>query len=404
MQEDSAGVTRKEIGDAYVAKLSEFESVTAAARDALANHPELLGNVENARNAIKQARSRAMKKARKDPRPPQTLEEYGIAEGFKAKGRSSYYNKEGELGGVWILEREDAEKQREILEEALAALSQDLPRVAPIPAPEHGIESLCNLYTLTDCHLGMMASASEAGEDWGLDKGEEIIGKGFDWLIKGAPKARKCVISQLGDFLHSEGLESLTSRSKHSLDQDARLGDIVRAAIRLLRRVVDSALSVHEEVELVVAEGNHDEAASIILRESFKVIYEREQRLTVLDGVGGGDLPFYETTHGDTMLGFHHGHIRNVKSKGAAQGLALLFANGEAWRTTRKRYIHTGHHHDEALIEVTGAKCFAHPSFIVPDAYASRNFGGAMRHMTAHTYHAEHGKVGENTVTPEMLG
>lgn len=392
-----------QVAEEHLAQLNEFDSVTALARAMHEKNPDLFGNVENARGFLRRARLRAMKAARKDPRPPESIEDYRIEEGFKAKGRSSYYGKDGKLVGTWLIEREDSEKQREIFQEGIAALVEEMPRLAPIEAPKQGTESLCNLFTLTDCHLGMMASASEAGESWGLEKGERKIGEGFDWLITGAPPAKKCVISQLGDFIHSEGLESLTSRSKHSLDQDARLGDVVRAAIRLLRRVVDSALATHQEVELVIAEGNHDEAASLLLRESFRALYEHEQRLRVLDGLGGGDLPFYETTHGETMLGFHHGHIRNVKSKGAAQGLALLFADGEAWRTTRKRYIHTGHHHDEALIEVTGAKCFAHPSFIVPDAYASRNFGGAMRHMTAHTYHDKHGKVGESTVTPEMI-
>lgn len=392
-----------ELVSGYLKRLSEFDSLTALAREMQKEHPEHFGNAEAARGALRRERLREMKRSRMSPMPPNRLEDYGVAEGFKTKGRSTYYDKTGARGGVWILEREDTARQREILEEGIAALAEDLPRLAPIPMPEGGIESLCNLYTLTDCHLGMMASASESGEKWGLEKGEEKIGRGFDWLIAGAPRASKCVVAQLGDFLHSEGLESITSRSGHPLDQDARLGDVVRAAIRLLRRVVDSALSMHAEVELVVAEGNHDLAASLILRESFKAIYEHEPRLTVLEGLNG-DLPFYETTHGDTMLGFHHGHIKNIKSKGAAQSLALLFANGEAWRRTRKRYIHTGHHHDEALTEVTGAKCYAHPSFIVPDAYASRNFGGgALRHMTAHTYHDRHGKVGETTVTPEML-
>jgi len=402
IESNSAGITRKSIADDYVARLHEFNGITDAARAAIEQFPEVLGNVENARAAIREARLRAVKLARKSPQPAKRLEDYGIGEGFKSKGRSSYYNKEGDLGGVWILEREDAARQKEILEEAIAALAEHLPRVEPVAAPDHDPTRLCNLFTLTDCHLGMMATAGEAGESWGLAKGEDLIGRGFLSLVGSAPRARKAVISELGDFLHSEGLSSVTSRSGHSLDQDARLGDIVRAAIRLLRKVVDASLASHEEVELVIAEGNHDEAASLILKEAFKVIYENEPRLKVLDGINQ-DLPYYETTHGEVMLGFHHGHIKNVKSKGAAQSLALLFANGGAWRTTRKRYIHTGHHHDEAVVEVAGAKCYAHPSFIVPDAYASRNFSPAGRNMTSHTYHEVFGKVGENTITPEML-
>lgn len=396
MSDTPAPSARQVIGEAYVARLHEFPSITAAAREALEHHPELR-NVENARKAICEARLRVMKRARVAPAAPVALDDYKAPQGFAVKGRSTYFDKEGQRGGQWVIEREDAQRQREIFEEGLAACAEDLPRLAPLPAPEHVEAALCNQYNLTDVHLGVMVSAGEGGESWGLDKGERLIGDGFDRMIAGAPRARRAVIAQLGDFMHSEGLASVTSRSGHSLDQDARFGDLVRASFRLMRRVIDSALSTHEVVDLVIAEGNHDEAASAILRTAMAAIYEHEPRLNVVEC----DLPYYETTHGEVMLGFHHGHIKHVSRQ--AKDLALIFANGDAWRTTRKRFIYCGHHHNEAVVEVTGAKLHALPAFIPPDAYASRNFGGAMRELTAITYHERHGKVGSNTVTPEML-
>lgn len=161
--------------------------------------------------------------------------------------------------------------------------------------------------------------------------------------------------------------------------------------------MVTRALERHEEVEVVIAEGNHDPASSLWLRVAFAEIFADEPRVKIIDN----DLPFYETTHGETMLGFHHGHIKNVRT--AAKDLALLFARGEAWRKTSKRYIHAGHLHEETLVEVAGAKLHGHPTLAAPDAYATRNFGGSMREISAHSYHEIHGKVATLTLTPEML-
>ena len=149
------------------------------------------------------------------------------------------------------------------------------------------------------------------------------------------------------------------------------------------------------QVEVVIAEGNHDPASSVWLRVVFAEIFADEPRVSIICN----DLPFYETAHGETMLGFHHGHIKSVKN--AAKDLALLFARGEAWRKTSKRYIHTGHLHDETLIEVAGAKLYGHPTLAAPDAYATRNFGGSMREVSAHVYHDAHGRVATLTLTPD---
>ena len=376
-------------------------NLTHAARYLNEKYPSEFESVENARKMLSYRRAVRLKLSSSGQGDTPGFDKR-IPDGFGIARVSQSYDKHGEPGLGWVIATPEAGIQREIVESMISAMSEDLPRYAPIDAPKHCIESLCNLYILTDCHLGMMASENEAGESWGLAKGERVIGDSFSSLIAGSPKAKKCVIAELGDFIHSEGLASITTKSKHPLDQDARLGDVVDAAIRLLRRVVNEALASHEEVELVIAEGNHDESVSLIMKAFFKVIYENEPRLKVLDGIRR-DLPYYETTHGETMLGFHHGHIKNIRSNGAAQSLALRFASGDAWRKTERRYIHTGHLHNESMIEVEGAKCYGHPSLIAPDAYASRNFGNSYREMSATFYHEKRGKVGSLTVTPEMV-
>lgn len=386
---------RAEVSDELISRLHEFDSLMAAARSASEEFPKLFANRESARNSLRSARARALKSARKGVGTDAT-----IPEGFSLKGTTTLF-KGGEQVLQWVKTDADKLKQASIISESLEALAEDLPKVKATPAPNQSAisDSLCNLYTITDAHLGMMASAGESGEQYDLTKAEALFSQGFKELIQSAPKARRCVISQLGDFLHSDGLDAVTPRSKHPLDQSHRFHDLVRSATRLLRGMIDAALEVHEYVELVIAEGNHDLASSVWLRIAFENIYENEPRLRVIQS----DLPFYATTHGDTMLGFHHGHIQNIKAKASANELALTFANGEEWKGTVKHYIHVGHHHTESMIEVRGCKLYGHPTFAAPDAHATREFGGSMRGMTSHTYHKRHGLVGTNTITPEML-
>lgn len=391
--------TRAEIGSAWLKRLPDFNGdVKATSLAMLEAHPSEFTSPTAARHFLSRYRRKVMAEARGGHSPEHDFT-HRVPEGFAVKGVSSYYDEKGDLRGQWVKSNADDEKRQQIIEEGVRALSEDIPRLKPVKPPRGTVEPLCNLYTLTDCHLGMMASLGEAGEKWGLEVAEQKLGEAFEALMAGAPPAKRCVISQLGDFLHSDGLTPETPASRHTLDADARFPEMVRAAYRLLRRMVDAALHLHGSVELVIAEGNHDPASSVHLRVGFENLYEKEKRLTVIDS----DLPYYVTTHGETMLGFHHGHIKGIKTQAGANELALFFASSDEWRTTKKRYIHTGHVHTEKVQEVNGAKLFSHPTLVAPDAYASRNFGGSHREMTSHTYHDVYGKVGTNTITPEML-
>lgn len=390
-------MTRSEAESAILAKLHDYDSLHTAAREAFRLCPDY-GSVESARSSLRRAKARIVRAARQGDSPAHDYTKT-VPLGFSVSGVSSFYGRDGDLRGQWVKSRADEARQREIVEASYDALASDLPKLAPVQLLEQGNADLCNLFVVTDAHLGMMASRGEAGEQWGLEQGEGAIFGAFADLLHRAPRAGKAVIAQLGDFLHSDGLQPVTPTSRHPLDQGARFHDMVRAAVRLLRRLVDSALRTHSEVSLIIAEGNHDPASSVWLRVAFSALYEQEIRMTVI----GGDLPYTAMTHGSTMLGFHHGHLRHPSSARGANGLALQFASMPEWGATNKRYIHVGHHHSESVTELQGVKIHAHPTLAAPDSYASRNFGAAHREMTAHTYSATHGRIATTTVVPGMI-
>jgi hypothetical protein len=311
-------------------------------------------------------------------------------------GRSTLTDlRTGEPVMEWVKESLDRQKAAEAQRLAYAALADRLPRIAPTAHPRASEGQLATVYTLTDCHVGMLAWRREGGEDWDLNIAEETLLGCFKHMIETSPASELGVVNQLGDFLHWDGLEAFTPTSHHLLDADGRFEKVVAVAIRVLRRVVDMALAKHPKVHVILAEGNHDIASSIWLRQMFAALYENEPRLTVDDS----PLPYYAMEWGKTLLAFHHGHLKKNDQ------LPLLFAAqfAEAWGRTTKRYCHTGHRHHLEEREHSGMIVFQHPTLAARDAYAARGGWHAMRSATAVTYHKAYGEVGRTTASPEML-
>lgn len=316
--------------------------------------------------------------------------------GYMVKGTSTLYDaKTGEPIVQWVKTTQDDDAREAAIRAAVEAMQDDVPRLPPMSSPALVTNSLCNLYTLTDCHMGMLAWHKEGGADWDLRIAERVLTGCFEQMVSSSPPARVGIVNQLGDFLHSDNLAPMTPTSGHLLDVDGRFSKIVGATIRVLRRIIDLALMRHQEVHLILAEGNHDIASSVWLRGMFTALYENEPRLTVNDS----ELPYYVYQHGKTMLGFHHGHMKKNDS------LPLTFASmyPEMWGGTTKRYVHTGHRHHKDEKEHAGVTVCQHPTLTARDAYAARHGYLSERAAMAITYHSSHGEVSRVTITPEML-
>jgi hypothetical protein len=319
-----------------------------------------------------------------------------VAPGQMLRGASTLY-KRGEPEPVlqWVKSSADAEQRDRIIRESIKALMDDVPRTGPVLFSGNTVADLCNVYTLTDCHVGMKAWAKETGEAWDLDIAEATLVGAFRHMISSSPHADKCVIAQLGDFLHFDSLIAETPGHKHPLDADSRYSKVVRVAVRTLRATVDAALEHHNHVAVLIAEGNHDLAGSVWLRQMFALLYEHEPRVRVIDS----ELPYYVMQHGTTMLGWHHGHLKKFDQ------LPGLFAAqfAQQWGQTTKRYIHTGHLHHRHEQEGGGVTLVQHPTLAARDSWAARGGWISERQVTAITYSARWGEVARNTVTPEML-
>lgn len=327
--------------------------------------------------------------------PPAAIAAHSQApEGYFVKGVSTYYGEDGDVKGQWVKTTADQEALRQAQEAAYETLSQDLPRLEPTAPPAATLARLCNLYTMTDCHVGMLAWHREGGADWDLKIAEDTLSNTFLQMIASAPPARVGIVNQLGDFLHTDGLVPLTPTSKNVLDADSRYQKMVKVAIRILRRIISAALAKHEIVRVYMHEGNHDVAGSVWLRVMFAALYENEPRLSVEES----PLPYVAYQHGKTMLCFHHGHMSKNDS------LPLLFAAKfpQMWGATEKRYIHVGHRHHVDEKEHPGVKVIQHPTIAAADAYAARGGWISERQATSMTYHETYGEHARGIFVPEM--
>lgn len=321
---------------------------------------------------------------------------------FYTKGVSSFYRKnkqtgEMELQNQWHKTDIDKEERYELIKEAITEMCQD---IVPMPAQRTSklkySEKLVNLYTMTDCHMGMLAWQEECGAEWNMEVGERVLTNCFKAMVDQSPVAETCIIAQLGDFLHYDSILPVTPSSGHVLDTDTRFPHMVRTAIRVLRGLVDYALAKHKKVHLLMAEGNHDISSSIWLREAFACLYEKEPRVSMIES----QSPFYSMHLGKVMLCWHHGH-----KKGLTPDTALMFAqrNAEMFGATKHRYIHFGDKHHWAGKEVAGFYLEQHANLPPPDAYAIRGGWDSHSKVNAITYHREYGEASRVTILPGMV-
>lgn len=321
---------------------------------------------------------------------------HGVAPGNRMGKVTIQRGPGGTIERTWERQSPEDEKAAALLD-AIRESTAELPRLAPLPAPAGTLSHLLNLYVFTDYHLGMRAWAEEGGADWNLEIAEALIIRAFEHMVAAAPAARVGLIGQLGDFLHFDSLIPVTPTSRHVVDSAGHYKQMVKAAIRIMRRIIDFALHRHEAVVVVCCEGNHDIiGGGIWLPEAIRPYYENDPRVSFIESA----TPYYAYEWGATMLAFHHGHLKKLET------LPLVFAERypEIWGRTKKRYAHAGHYHHEVdKKDVGGMRVTQHPTLAPNDSHSARGGYPSNQQTAVVTYHERFGKVGETVVTPEML-
>jgi hypothetical protein len=378
----------------YAATERQKECVEAVIEhDTYAQAANALGiNVRTLERTVQRVKQQA---ARKGYSPEHDMTR-PAPDGFTVKGTSTLYDAEGNVSNQWVKTQQSHDRQKQLMEEAVRAMAEEIPREAPVSyIPQAPNNDLLNLYTISDYHFGMLAWHEETGADWDTRIAEDMLVNWFAASMDSAPQADVAVLAELGDGCHYDSFDSITPTNRHLLDSDTRFPHMVRVMIRAFRRVVQMLLQKYPRVHIIMAEGNHDPASSVWMREWFAALYENEPRVTV----DTSPDPFYAYEWGDTSLFWHHGHL--VKQQGLDQVFASKFR--ELFGCTKYSYGHSGHLHHKHIRESRLMTLIQHPTLAAKDSHASRHGYESERGAAVDTYHKKHGKIGEVTLKPEMV-
>lgn len=316
--------------------------------------------------------------------------------GFSIDRVSSFIDDEGKVQRQWVIANRDKEDKFNALMDAWNEVCVGLPKIELTKTPKSTMKNLLCDYTIGDNHTGLYAWAREAGDDWDLDKGVDILRKAMNHLVHHSPAAETAYILDVGDFFHADNQSNETSHSGNKLDVDGRYAKVLSSGIQCVCDLIILALQKHKKVVYRSVIGNHNEHSAIMMNLAVKMRFYDEPRLEVLDSPA---LHHYYQ-FGTNLLADTHGHTTK------ADNLPLLMAVDvpDMWASTTNRVWRTGHVHHLSQKEYGGCTVLTYRTLAPKDAWHAASGYRSNREMRCTVYHKERGTVGINIVNPSMLG
>jgi hypothetical protein len=272
-----------------------------------------------------------------------------IPEPYIATGHSTLY-KDGKPVIQWVKTKLDNQAYLELIKEAVTDFVCDIPALNVINAPLDYQTDIIPWIQIGDAHLGMLAHAAEIGENFDLKIAETEICAAIGILIDELPNCERLVINDLGDFTHYENFSATTESSGHALDYDTRFPKMITVYSRVMRFIVEKALSKAQNVDVIVNQGNHSRTNDIWMAELLRVAYGHTKRVNVLNN----DNVFIAYRMGNTLVMTHH----SDKCKPSMLANVMTSDFRRDFGETEHHYIDIGHvHHGMVMKE--------HPSIFI---------------------------------------
>ena len=327
--------------------------------------------------------------------PAKALDGSETPSGFSIQRISKHIDKEGNVSG-WVIANRDKEDQFDAMVEAWNEVCVSIPKAEVSKPPRATMKDLLCDYTIGDAHIGMYAWAEEAGDDWNLYKGVDIMRKAMNHLVYHAPAAETAYILDVGDYFHSDNNDNETSKSKNKLDVDTRWGKVLKVGIQAMIDLIDMALAKHKTVYYRAVCGNHNDHTSVMMNVAIQMRYSEEPRLVVLDKQN----MFNYFQFGVNLLADTHGHTTK------AENLPLIMATDvpQMWAKTTNRIWRTGHVHHMSQKEYSGCSVITYRTLTPKDAWHASSGYRSNRDMRCTMYHRDRGTIGVQIVNPSMIG
>lgn len=320
---------------------------------------------------------------------PARGEQFAVPDGHAIKGVSAFVDADGRTIGKWIKTKEGERSPEEIAAIIRKAFEGYTASAIPVTTPAEVDEDTATIWPLPDLHLGMLAWKEESGENFDLKIAERTMKEALSRLFASSPNSKTGVILGLGDLLHFDGYEPVTSRSRNILDADGRYPRVLQTATSVLIWAIGQALAKHETLIVRILPGNHDDQSAIAVTLALEMYYRNEPRVKV----DSDPSRFWWWRFGSTFLGATHG------DKTKMQDLPILMAASqpEAWGASKHRHIYTGHIHHKSAVEVGGVVVESFRSPAAKDAYHAGAGYHSGRSLQAITVHKDHGEISRQT-------
>lgn len=322
-----------------------------------------------------------------------------IPKPFVARGHSTLDrvdNGNREMVLQWTKTRLDDEEWLLAVEDGITAFVEGT-QVGDIPdGPLNAPDDVIPWIQIGDAHLGMLAHEAEVGENFDLKIAERELLVAIMMLLEELPPTKRLVIQDLGDFTHYENYAGVTEASGNQLDYDGRFPKMIDVYARVMRTIVDMALTKAEIVDVIVNQGNHSRTNDIWMAVLLREVYGPTGRVNVLNN----HSPFIGYRMGNTFVMSHHSD--KTKPNKLAQVMTSDFRRD--FGETEFHYIDIGHiHHHMRSIE--------HPEVIIEswnilaakDAYAHDNGYRARQSITIVNRSRKYGEVGRRLLPIQQV-
>jgi len=276
-------------------------------------------------------------------------------------------------------------------------LCEDLPAIEPPKLKTVSDNSdIVPWFIIGDAHLGALALGSETGIENNLEITERELIVAMTTLIHEAPATERCVIYDVGDFTHYQDFKG-ESESGHKFDIDQRYPQMIKAYIRIMLTMVNTALEKFQNVDVIINQGNHSRSNDIFMCNALNAMYGQTDRVTALDN----SSVFIPYRMGNAFILCHHG------DKSRHNDLSGVMATDYAhdWGEATYRYIWTGHiHHKEAVAkEQAGVMIESWNSLSRGDKYHHEGGWRSRKCMSMVEVSKTYGRIGTKEIPIERI-
>lgn len=307
-------------------------------------------------------------------------------DGFKLGKATIQQGPDGRVERVWARMCEDTERQLELMRLARDAFLSDAPSIPVIKGPSSYNTDVIPWIQIGDAHLGLLCHAAEVGENFNLEIAERELCAAISILIDELPNSERIVINDLGDFTHYKSFSGI-SESGNVWDFDRRYSFMIPVYSRVMRFIVDRALTKARHVDVIVNQGNHSRENDIWMAELLRVAYGHTGRVHVLNN----GSPFIAYRMGNTLVMTHHSD--KCKPKDLVNVMTTDFRVD--YGQTAYHYIDIGHvHHAMVLKEHPGVVVESFNHLATTDKWAHDLGYRARKSISAVFRSRKYGEVG----------